>query len=167
MDTASASLGVSTLVNGTLRANRPLGEHRCLGLEIVLLVQILQRTEQIVGGILLKQPRIFAVVQQAVFCGKGIIGGVQLACDALNVLVREVIQLLLNQFVDDLPQLHHAGDTALGGVGQFHLRHHRVFPVEHLAIHHGVGEILHIRVGRQRVRCASASAMSGSISTAV
>ena len=29
----------------------------------------------------------------------------------LDVLVRVVVQLLVNQFVDDLPQLYHAGDT--------------------------------------------------------
>ena len=48
-----------------------------------------------------------------------------------------------------MPQLHHAGDTPFGGVGQFHLCHHGIFPVENLAVHHRVGEILHLRVGRQ------------------
>ena len=67
----------------------------------------------------------------------------------MNVLVRVVVQLLVDQVVDDLPQFHHAGDTPLGGVGQLHLRHHGIFPVEHLAVHHSVGEILHLRVGRQ------------------
>ena len=67
----------------------------------------------------------------------------------LDVLVREVVQLLVDQVVDDLPQLHHTGDTPLGGVGQLHLRHHRIFPVENLAVHHGVGEVFYIRVGRQ------------------
>jgi len=67
----------------------------------------------------------------------------------LNVLVREVVQLLVNQFVDDLPQLHHTSYTAFGVVGQFDLRHDRIFPVEHLAVHHRVGEVFHVRVGRQ------------------
>ena len=40
--------------DGALRANGALGEHRRLALELPLLVQIFQRTEQIVGGILLK-----------------------------------------------------------------------------------------------------------------
>ena len=135
--------------DGALRANRPFREHRRLALELPLLVQIFQRTQQIVGGILLKQPPVFAVVQQAVLCGKGIIGGVQTLLRCLDVLVWEVVQLLVDQVIDDLPQFHHAGDTPLGGVGQFHLRHHGVFPVEHLAVHYGVGEILHIRVSRQ------------------
>ena len=58
---------------------------------------------------------------------------------------------MLNQVIDDLPQLHHAGDTPLGGVGQFHLCHHGVFPVEHLAVHHRVGEVFHIRVSRENM----------------
>ena len=40
--------------NGALRANRPFREHRCLRFKLPLLVQIFQRTQQIVGGILLK-----------------------------------------------------------------------------------------------------------------
>ena len=36
------------------------------------------------------------------------------AAAVLNVLVREVVQLLVNQFVDDLPQLHHTSYTAFG-----------------------------------------------------
>ena len=135
--------------DGALRANGALGEHRRLALELPLLVQIFQRTQQIIRGILLKQPPVFAVVQQTVLCGKGIVGGVQTLLRCLDVLVREVVQLLFDQVVDDLPQLYHAGDTAFGGVGQFYLRHHGIFPVEHFAVHHRVGEILHLRVGRQ------------------
>ena len=58
---------------------------------------------------------------------------------------------MLNQVIDDLPQFHHAGDAPLGGVGQFHLRHHGIFPVEHLAVHYGVGEVFHIRVSRENM----------------
>jgi len=137
--------------DGALRANGALGEHRRLALELPLLVQIFQRTQQIIRGILLKQPPIFAVVQQTVFCGKGIVGNVQLCLCRFNILVRVIVQLLVNQVIDDLPQLHHAGDTPLGGVGQLHLRHHGVFPVEHLTVHHRVGEVFHIRVSRENM----------------
>ena len=137
--------------DGALRANGALGEHCRLALELPLLVQIFQRTQQIIRGILLKQPPVSAVIQQAVFGGKGIVGGVQTLLRCLDVLVRVILQLLLNQLVDDLPQLHHAGDTSLGGVGQFHLRHHGVFPVEHLTVHHRVGEVFHIRVSRENM----------------
>ena len=137
--------------DGALRANRPFREHRRLGFKLPLLVQIFQRTQQIVGGILLKQPPISAIVQQAIFGGKGIVGDVQTLLCCLNVGIGVILQLLLNQVVDDLPQLHHAGDTSLGGVGQFHLRHHGVFPVEHLTVHHRVGEVFHIRVSRENM----------------
>ena len=137
--------------DGALRANGALGEHRCLGFKLPLLVQIFQRTQQIVGRILLKQPPISAVVQQAIFGGKGIIGGIQMLLRCLNVGIGVILQLLFDQVVDDLPQLHHAGDASLGVVGQFHLRHHGIFPVEHLTVHHGVGEVLHIRVSRENV----------------
>ena len=68
----------------------------------------------------------------------------------LNVLVREVVQLLVNQFVDDLPQLHHTSYTPLGVIGQFHLRHDGVFAVVDLAIHHSIAEIFHGRICGQR-----------------
>ena len=68
----------------------------------------------------------------------------------LNVLVREVVQLLVNQFVDDLPQLHHTSYTAFGVVGQFDLRHDRVLSVVDLAINDRIAKILHSRVCGQR-----------------
>ena len=135
--------------DGAFWANGALGKHRRFALELPLLVQIFQRTQQIVGRILLKQPSISAVVQQTVLCGKSIVGGVQMLLRCLDVLVRVIVQLLVNQVVDDLPQLYHAGDTPLGGVGQFHLCHHRIFPVENFAVHYGIGEVLDLRVGRQ------------------
>ena len=82
--------------DSALRANGALGEHRRLGFELPLLVQILQRTQQIVGGILLKQPPVFTVVQQTVFGSKGIVGDVQMLLRCLDILVRVVVQLLVN-----------------------------------------------------------------------
>ena len=68
----------------------------------------------------------------------------------LNVLVREVVQLLVNQFVDSLPQLHHTSYTTFGVVGQFDLRHDRVLSVVDLAINNRIAKILHSRVCGQR-----------------
>ena len=136
--------------DNVFRANRPLGEHICLGLEVFILIQILQRAEQIVGAIIIEQSGVFLVVNQAVFCGKGIIGGIQLGLRRLNVLVRKVIQLLLNQFVDNLPQLHHTSYTAFGVIRQFDLRHDRVFSVVDLAINNRIAKILHGGVCGQR-----------------
>ena len=150
MDTASASGGIHAGDN-TLWPNRPLGEHICLGLKIFILVQILQRAEQIVGTVIIEQAGIFLVVNQAVFCSKGIVGGVQFCLRCLNVLGRERIQLLLNQFVDVLPQIHHTSYTAFGVVGQFHLRHNGVLAVVDLTVHHSIAEILYGGVCWQRL----------------
>ena len=50
-----------------------------------------------------------------------------------------------------MPQLHHPGHTAFGGVGKLHLCHNRIFTVIHFTVNHGVGEVLHIRVSRENV----------------
>ena len=136
--------------DNVFRANGALGEHICFGLEVFVFIQIFQRAEQIVGTIIIEQAGIFLIVDQTVFCSKGIIGSIQLGLRRLNVLIREVIQLLLNQFVDDLPQLHHTSYTAFGVVGQFDLRHDRVLSVVDLAINNRIAKILHSRVCRQR-----------------
>ena len=102
-------------------------------------------------GFSCKKQRWSFFIQQAVLCGKGIVGGVQALRCCLDIFVRVVVQLLVDQVVDDLPQFHHTGDTPLGVVGKFHLCHHGIFPVEHLAVHHGVGEVFYIRVSRENV----------------
>ena len=135
--------------DNTLWPNRPLGKHICLGLEIFILVQILQRAEQIIGAVIIEQAGIFLVVDQTVFCSKRIVGIIQLCLRCLDILVREVIQLLVDQLVDDLPQFHHASHTAFGVVGQFNLCHDGVLAVVDFTIHHGIAEVLHIGVCRQ------------------
>ena len=132
--------------DNTFWANRPLGEHICLRFEIFILVQILQRAEQIIGAVIIEQAGIFLVVDQTVFCSKRIVGIIQLCLRCLDILVREVIQLLVDQLVDDLPQFHHASHTAFGVVGQFNLCHDGVLAVVDFTIHHSIAEILHGRV---------------------
>ena len=82
--------------DSALWANGALREHRRFALELSLLVQIFQRTQQIVGRILLKQPPIFAVIQQTVLCGKGIVSDVQTLLCCLNIGIGVILQLLLN-----------------------------------------------------------------------
>ena len=49
-----------------------------------------------------------------------------------------------------MPQLHHTSYAAFGVIGQFDLRHDGVFAVVNVTIYHGVAEILHGGVCRQR-----------------
>ena len=51
-----------------------------------------------------------------------------------------------NQLIHAIPQRDHALDTLGGGGVQLRFDHAAVFPVVHLAVHHGVGVVFHIGV---------------------
>src|SRR5699024_869382 len=95
---------------------------------------------------------VFAVVEQAVFCGEGIVSGVQLGLLGGNVGIREIFELVGDQFVDEAPQLRHPLDSLLRVAAQIHWRHDRIFAVVDLTIYHRIGEIFVVRVGGQNVR---------------
>ena len=52
----------------------------------------------------------------------------------------------VDQAVDAIPQFHHADHAGRGGGVQPGLYHDAVLPEVHLAVHHGVGVVLHIGV---------------------
>ena len=62
--------------NGTLRANRAPGKHLRFGFQPSVLVDILQRTEQIIGGILCERLCIGAGIYRPVFLIERIVGGI-------------------------------------------------------------------------------------------
>ena len=135
--------------NDSFRTDGALGEHVGFGFQLLVFIEVFEGAEQVVGRIILKKPPVFAVVEQTVFCSKSIVSRVQLCLCCLDVLIRGIVQLLLDKLVDDLAQLHHSGNAPLSITGQFHLRHHGIFTVVHLAVHHSIAEILHIRVSRE------------------
>ena len=102
--------------DSALRADSALGEHIRLGLQLLVFIEIFQRAEQIIGGILLKQSCIATIVKQTMLCSEGIVGSVQTRLRFLHSRIRVIVQLLLNQLVYDLPQFHHSGDTGFGSV---------------------------------------------------
>ena len=140
--------------DGTLGPDGPFCEHIRLALELAVFVQIFEGTEQIIRGIVLKEPPVFAVVEQAKFCGEGIVSGVQFGLLGGNVRLQEIFQLVGDQFIDDAPQLHHPLDPLLCVAAQLHWRHDRIFAVVNFAVHHRIGKILDVRVGGQNVRSA-------------
>src|SRR5699024_8978680 len=95
---------------------------------------------------------VFAVVEQAKFCAEGIVSGVQLGLLGGNVGIREIFELVGDQFVDDASQLHHPLDPLLRVAAQLHRVHDRIFTVVDLTIYHRIGEIFDVRVGGQNVR---------------
>ena len=64
-----------------------------------------------------------------------------------NLLIRVAFGLVLNEPADTFPQLDHATDTVFRRDGDFHGVHETVFPVVHLAVHHGVAEVFNAGVG--------------------
>lgn len=70
--------------HGLLWANGTLGENICLALQLPLLVQNLQRTQQIIAVIIGKRPPILLAVNQPKVLLKGIIELVQLRLFCLN-----------------------------------------------------------------------------------
>lgn len=69
-----------------MRLDGALGENICLALQIAILVQYFQRTEQIVGAIVREREAVGAGVEQTVFVGKGIVEPVEFLLCLLVVL---------------------------------------------------------------------------------
>ena len=125
------------------------GEHIRLALEVFVLVQLLQRAEQIVGAVLGKGQGVGAGVNKPILCGEAVVEGVQLRLRLPDGFIRnKAVHLLRDELLHAVPQLHHALGTLLCGGVEVGLGHDAVLPVVQLPVHHGVGEIPHIRVCR-------------------
>ena len=125
------------------------GEHICLALEVFVLVQLLQRAEQIVGAVLGKGQGVGAGVNKPILCGEAVVEGIQLRLRLPDGFIRnKAVHLLRDELLHAVPQLHHTLGTFLCGGVEVGLGHDAVLPVVQLPVHHGVGEIPHIRVCR-------------------
>ena len=125
------------------------GEHICLALEVFVLVQLLQRAEQIVGAVLGKGQGVGAGVNKPILCGEAVVEGIQLRLRLPDGFIRnKAVHLLRYELLHAVPQLHHALGTLLCGGVEVRLGHDAVLTVVQLPVHHGVGEVPHIRVCR-------------------
>ena len=131
-----------------LRPDGALGEHIRLALQPPLLIQILQRAEQIVGRILRKCRLVGTAVDQAVLSRKTLIGLVQLPLLLPDGLLRVILHLVLDQLVHDLPQPDHPSDPFRPGAVSLRQPHQAVLPEIHPAVHHTIGKVLHPRIRR-------------------
>ena len=75
------------MVNALFLVDGALGEHICLALQVSVLVQHFQGTQQAVGAVLLKCPFISGAVEKSPFCGKTVIGRVQLFLKLCNLCI--------------------------------------------------------------------------------
>ena len=92
-------------------ADRPFGEHIRLALEVSLIVQIFQGAEQEVAGILAERGCRATAVDKPIFLAVGIVLVVQTGLQLLNILIRKVFQLGVNQLTAGIPQGHQCADA--------------------------------------------------------
>jgi len=126
-----------------------LGEHIRLAFQLAVLVNDFQRAEQIVAGIIGKGQSVRPVIDQAIFCRKAVIEAVQFRLFILDGAVRcGGVHLQINELLDTFPQPHQSFYTGFGCGIQVRAHHAAVFTEIYSAVHHGVGVIFHIGVGR-------------------
>ena len=92
-------------------ADRSLGEHIRFALEVSLIVQIFQRAEQKITGILSECSCCASAVDKAVFFAVSIIPVVQTGLQLFNILIRKILQLGVNQLTAGIPQGHQCADA--------------------------------------------------------
>ena len=134
------------------RTDGALREHVRLALQFAVLVDILQRTEQIIGRILGKCLGIGPGIDDAVFRSKSVIDGVQLPLFCCDLFLRIVVHLVVDQLIDDLSQGNQAFYPALHPVVQVYRAHDGIFPEENLPGNDRIGKVLHVRVCRDGIR---------------
>ena len=131
--------------HSAFRLDGSLGEHIRLTFQIAVLIHIFQRTQEIVGGIVSKCLTVGSVIDKPVLCGKRIVGIIQFCLFLSNHFIRVILKLIFDQLVDDTTKFHHAHHTVFCFLIQVYTAHQGVFTEVHIAIHHGIREILYIR----------------------
>ncbi|CUP84861.1 Uncharacterised protein [Enterocloster clostridioformis] len=125
------------------------GKHIRLALQLPVLVQYLQRTQEIVRRIVRKGQPVPSVIDKPVFGGKRIIEPVQFPLLFPNSGVRRIlVHLKVNELMHTVAESNHSLDAGLGGGVQVRFYHAAVFPEVHLAIHHSIRVVFHVGVCR-------------------
>ena len=125
-------------------------KHIRLAFEVAFFVQYLQRTQQIVAGVIAEGKAVAPAAQQTVFLGVLVIEGIKGCLFFQNVLIRIALGLEVNQLADTLTQSNHATDTVFRCDRNIYRVHTAVFTEIHLAVCNRVAEITHRRVGGDR-----------------
>ena len=129
-----------------MRTDGAFGEHIRFALEVTLLIQNLQGTQQEITGIFPNGKAVAPTGKQTVLFRVLVIEGIELRLLFLNVLVGIPFRLVVNEPAHTIPEGNHSPDTVLCCNGDFHRIHAAVFPEVHLSVYNGVTEIPHIGV---------------------
>ena len=134
------------MIDCLCRADRSFREHIRLALEISLIVQIFQGAKQEVAGILAERGCRATAVDKTVFLAVGIVLVVQTGLQLFNILIREVLQLGIDQFAAGIPQGHQCADAGQRGLAALYHAHLGIFAVINDVILHRIAEITHIGI---------------------
>ena len=127
----------------------PFGEHIRLALQLSVLVDDFQRTEQVIGRIVYIGQTVCTVIDETVSGRKAVIEAVQFRLLLPNGAVRNrCIHLKVDQFLHTITQSHKTFHAGFCGGVEVRAHHTAVFPVVHLPVYNGIGIVLHIGVGR-------------------
>ena len=112
------------------------GEHIGFALKVAVIVQHLQRTQEVVGGIIGERQLVAPAADAVIFSGKGVVEPVQLRLLFAYRRVRgKFVHLQVDKLMHAVPQLHHAPDALYCGIVQAGAHHAGVFPIVDLAVH--------------------------------
>ena len=127
-----------------------LGEHICLAEEVALIVQHLQRGKQAVGAVGIESRIVGSCADKPIFFAEIIIEAIEFFLLCLDIGIRVVLRLVLDQRPDTVSDSNHALDAAFGSRGNIHRIHAAVFTVIDFAVHHREAEIAYIRISGNR-----------------
>ena len=96
------------------RADSTFRKHIRLTFQLAVLIDILQGTEQVIGRIIRKCLGIAAGIDQAVLRSKLIIERVQFLLFCVNIFLRIVLHLVINQLIYRLAKLHQSPYPSFG-----------------------------------------------------
>ena len=123
----------------------PLGEDVRLALQVAVVVQHLQGAQQVVGVVPAEGQAVAPAVDEAVPASEAVVKGVQPPLVAVQGGVR--LHLRRDQLLEAVPQLHHALDAGPCRGVELGPDHDAVLAEPDLAVHDGVGKVLHGGVG--------------------
>ena len=137
--------------HGDMPLDGAFREHIRLTDELALVVQHFQGGKQEVGAVRPERGVVGAGADAPILPHKGVVPGVELPLFCLDVLVRVVLGLVLDEGTHTVPEPNQPLDAALRRTGHTDGGHAAIFPVVHFAVHDGVAVIAYRGVGRDRI----------------
>ena len=148
--------------HGDVPLDGALAEHVRFADELALVVQHFQGRKQEIRTIRPERGVVGAGGNAPIAFYKGVVPGVELPLFCLDVLVRVVLGLVLDEGTHTVPEPNQPLDAALRRTGHTDGGHAAIFPVVHFAVHDGIAVVAHRRVSRDGIVCLRVLHVGGS-----